>query len=280
MVQQGAFKVELVDAVLKEPFPEHKRDDGLIFVEAEPKADYYIHYQKNKSFCCPDVKSLRVEFSVDEKDLGFCRAYPDPSKTDCGSYEGPTDFLDGNETITHSLTFDTPNLVRSGETFSVDSFIRNMGKVEVKIFEGAEHGERDSVPALDGGFESLESVTISQEGTETEKFVRSSVGTKKMTEISSPKSVIRAGKLLDTITIRYCSVKGLQLVGVLPCNKTAFGHLQWEQLRRRDRRSQMVTPSPPKKKIRYTEEVQNIGDALVHQVMILNLLEDSDDEKD
>jgi hypothetical protein len=74
---------------------------------------------------------------------------------------------------------------------------------------------------------------------------------------------------LDTITLRYCSVMGLQFVGILPPpTSTAW-----------------VTPLPPRKvkKVRYTEDVVNVGrNGLVHEVKVVTILDDSssEDEED
>ena len=74
MVVVGGFKVQLVDAVTKEPFKEHTGDDGQFYAETEPDSESFIQVEvlegkTNKTKYC-------FEFDVDGTDLGylFCRS--------------------------------------------------------------------------------------------------------------------------------------------------------------------------------------------------------------
>uniref|UniRef100_A0A7S1BBG6 Uncharacterized protein n=1 Tax=Corethron hystrix TaxID=216773 RepID=A0A7S1BBG6_9STRA len=70
MVQHTAhFAAKIIDATTNVPFREHKREDGQIFVEVEPDADYYIY-----ASCSSDPEEgpkICAEYEVDGAGLGY-----------------------------------------------------------------------------------------------------------------------------------------------------------------------------------------------------------------
>jgi hypothetical protein len=93
---------------------------------------------------------------------------------------------------------------------------------------------------------------------------------------------------LDTVTLRYCSVKGLQLIGILAPTTPVGGNntpsLLWDPARQRNgphnTAREPVPVSPHKiKKVRYSEDVVNVGrNGLVHEVKVITILDDDDSE--
>lgn len=277
MVQQGAFKVELVDAITKDPFIEHKRDDGSIYVEAEPKAEYLISIQKTRvsQSCAPH---LVVHYYVDGKLLDSHDSFSKPLIEGNPRFRGPTDFFPDGRRVTHSLQFDVPPVLVTEESFDLGNFIQSMGQVKVLVYEGFPDGE-GRVPQLLSQFQKSDApLRVSEDCGDVKKIVLSARGKTQQTHrIGNVFPVFKCGRLLDTITLRYCCVRGLQLVGIL--SNTAVDN-DWLVARRKAHREQVLAPNRKKRKIRYTEEIQNMGtDGLVREVNVVNLLEsDSDDD--
>jgi hypothetical protein len=272
MVQQGDFNVQLVNATTKIPFLEHTRENGDTFVEAEPDAEYFIQWQKTAAVNWGHVPYLVLEFLVDGTRLGFGCHFSSRSITALPSYAGPTDFANGKY-VTGTLQFYIPNSrPTTDEEFNVDRFVEKMGRVDIRLYEGWQRytiAQASSVkPSTFDG--SGATFALSRDGREKDKAVLSARGSSTLSQPELASShVVTTGQLLDTITLRYCSVKGLQLVGILsPPTSTVW-----------------VTPLPPRKvkKVRYTEEVVNVGrNGLVNEVMVVTILDDSssEDEED
>jgi hypothetical protein len=323
MVQQGDFKVELVDAITKVPFIEHTRDNGDTFVEAEPKAEYLIRFEKTAAVASAHVPFLCIDFFVDGGDLCVRRNICGTT-IDCagGGLYGPKDFVHGNW-VEHALRFDIPHRQATQEKFSVDSFVEKMGRVDIKVYEGFRHHEKpncDHLPLVPKFGGSAATFAVSRNGGEQDKAVLSTKGTAMTSTAMTGTAVARTtsmagtamagtamartsiasrsrlcyytvGRLLDTVTLRYCSVKGLQLIGILAPPATPAGGnmpLLWllrDPARQRNGPHNTREPaqvSPHKiKKVRYSEDVVDVGrNGLVHEVNVITILddEDSDDE--
>jgi hypothetical protein len=293
MVQQGDFKVELVDAITKVPFIEHTRDNGDTFVEAEPKAEYLIRIEKTAAVALAHVPFLCIDFFVDGGDLWVCSNICGTT-INCagGELYGLNDFVH-DSWVEYALRFDIPHRQVTQEEFSVDSFVEKMGRVDIKVYEGVRHHEKPNcdhlplVPKFDG---SAATFAVSRDGGEQDKAVLSTKGTAVASGYSRCCSYT-AGRLLDTITLRYCSVKGLQLIGILAPPATPAGGntplLLWgDPARQRNgphnTREEPAQVSPHQiKKVRYSEDVVNVGrNGLVHEVKVITILDDDEDSDD
>lgn len=270
MVQQGDFEVQLVSADTKTPFIEHTKD-GMVFVEAEPDADYFVSVKKNQA---TSHSRQILKFYVDGQDLGFRKSYQGPKIYDSELF-GPRDIEQGTKT-THALKFFRPDHQVVDRNFCLDRFLQDMGRVEVKIYQGIpcrtgyKYSEYQRSARLETTSSSQfavspEMLNVSKHGGEKEKFVRSKKGGSKFATLTK-QSVSRhvRGKLLDTIQLRYTSVKGLIKVGVLD---PPVGDAIYNTLRSRKRAARVT---PPSKKTRLQ------GDGTPHATVI-DLFHDSDD---
>ncbi len=198
MVKQGLFSVRLVNAETMIPFQEHLGPgDGNVYVEVEPEAEYWIRVQSDY---CKGV--VRCSFEVDEKGLGFSRIL-------CpGRYE-PCDGGVWSRLGEHSKE----QSLKVKSLYGWGRSLLYFGKVKVDFYEAIQKGERSEdsnfanpwrgreqrMPDLRVGF----------------KAVVSDVGTK-VKASKSCKCLFEAGCLLQSITLRYCTAKGLLYAGVLP----------------------------------------------------------------
>jgi hypothetical protein len=187
MVQQGDFKVQLVNTTSKIPFLEHTRDNGDTFVEAEPNAEYFIQWQKKAAVNWGHVPFLVLEFLVDGISLGFGCYTSSRKITAFPSYEGPTDFVDG-KCVTRALRFYKPNSLPTTVEFSVDRFVEKMGRVDIRVYEGCQHheiaqGSSVKLSSFDG---SVASFAVSRDAREKDKAMFSARGS---STISQPELV-------------------------------------------------------------------------------------------
>ena len=228
MVVIGDFSVRLVDATTKEAFTEHVGPDGKVFAEVEPGAEYFIELMgatedKKKKLPQP----LRVKYFVDGKDLG-CRSNISGFPL-IKSLAGLRSVSNGVATYT-ALCFGNPRITWDHNSPSQMSSSQ-MGNVTVKIHEKIENGTRNVT--LNRTAVSVQAGTISADMTkgQKKKVLRSEKGSISMNEpmsrrkleeiLRGKKKTHKCGKLLDSITIYYCTALGLVQAGVFPGPDTA-----------------------------------------------------------
>lgn len=210
MVQQGDFVVQLVDAETKQPFKEHTTEDGKVYVEVEPDAEYFISVQKVGT-SHPGASYLK--FVIDEKEMKYFLARSghkvEASPSLCGLLR-----IENGTSFHNALKFEKPN-VQEGKGGS--NLL--MGKVEVKIHDGVFQGYQ----VKDEGYSFSTSIATADVGKQhasvaTKKSLRTGEGsaTTKATSYTGRKSIYIPGDHLYTISLNYCSALGLMEVGVIP----------------------------------------------------------------
>jgi hypothetical protein len=215
MVQQGDFLVEIVEAESKVSFKEHTRStDGKVFAEVEPDIEYFVHIKRTGE---NDYKGDVVSASilVDGQDMGV--SYPWSKGRRHSLYAGLWKCKDGVATTTALKVFEPPQRVKGSSTQG-----RNYvtGKVEVQIFERIFSGTyyQLSEEKHSTEFKNCRVLECSKSDRKKDKkLLRSKVGSTEVTETFSPgrQPQYHRGKLLDTITLQYCSTVGLIEVGIL-----------------------------------------------------------------
>jgi hypothetical protein len=215
MVRQGDFIVEIVEAESKTPFKEHTRkSDGTVFVEVEPNIEYFVHIKRAGDMVCSG-QSVFATPSIDVQKMGARYPWDKGSRHSVHAGLLKHNSQDG-VTITRALQVFEPaqrinNLSAHGSNYVT-------GKVEVQISERFFSGKHETSRSSSGTFQQCNVLECS--GTDRKKdkkLLRSRAGFTAETKIShtGSKPVYNAGKLLDTITLQYCSTVGLIEVGVL-----------------------------------------------------------------
>ena len=234
MVQQGDFKVELVEATTKAPFLEHFHD-GKTYVEVEPECEYFIRISKPQANMFSGV--MRGDIFVDGKWLGYNLKYDYGNLRLGPDHYGSWTFKHGTS-IQRALKFVIPK--RHGGDDSREHV--PIGKVEFKIFQGINpiqmvRNRVEPVPisARKGLQPSIQKKTVR---TDTSGTLEISSTT------SSTFTCYERGMLLSTITLYYCTTPGLVQMGVIsgyspptnvPNNKNndEVPHLKKESKRKR-----------------------------------------------
>jgi hypothetical protein len=205
MVKQGKFSVELVCAETKLAFPEHTAPNGETYVEAEPDAEYFIRIATDSE------EIVRVDPSVDGESLGYRSFF---SKADSPMVRGLWSYVDG-KSYHHALKFaKTP--VReavNGSTLPTSW----TGKVKVTFSEAILDGykeRQDHTNTWNGGDVSY---VMGISDPDKKKGVKSDKGIQfDVREETRRREKYKSGRLLSTITLRYCSILGLIEAGILP----------------------------------------------------------------
>lgn len=209
MVVQGNFSVQLVEAITKQPFPEHKAEDGTeeIYAEVEPGAEYFI---QTKVIGGQNDVNYYIEYVVDGTKLNY---YSMLSQVGRKMTDGLYSAKDGIRTM-RALRFAKPTISPRSLADATNTL---KGKIIVTIYEGIFVGMKQrerhhSSISIDPG-----SVSASATGGNTKKIIRSGEGDKCDT-LPSDTSYrhYSPGKHLQTITINYCTVVGLIEAKILP----------------------------------------------------------------
>ena len=231
MVQQGDFKVEIVEAESKVPFKEHHKD-GKVYVEVEPEIEYFISIQKVGTSV---KKQTYMQISIDGKDVPYCCHYA-PDNLSGAAFRGLWSVSGGRETTT-ALKFEKPRATTDGSTRTPPSQL--MGTIEVKLYESVFQGY-GLLGTVEKGSVGSEIDSALSQGLKGKKVLRSTAGTNTVTRQARSGQVPRytKGPLYDTITLDYCAAVGLIVTGVLPKPTDIYEHHRMVQkftrVRRRD----------------------------------------------
>jgi len=206
MVQKGDFGLQLVDAAATEfSFKEHTAKDGTAYIEVEPDAEYFLKVGINSDF-----ENITYTIQVDGEDLGYYG-----TNTSCQEIHGLWSLEKGQETFKalkfrglydkteEETTFCAPN-----DSNGVDW----VGEIVVSFFEHIE---------LQGNY-SAKDVKSTWRGSQQnlncnkKKLVKSGKGTITKTKDAS-RSIKnwKVGKIIETITVKYCTTVKLINIGVL-----------------------------------------------------------------
>jgi hypothetical protein len=219
MVRQGDFIVEIVEAESKAPFKEHRRkSDGTVFVEVEPNIEYFVHVRRVEDIVFSG-QSLFAIVLVDGQDMGVQYSCKKDSRSSHYAGLWKRNSQDGVKT-TRALQVFEPAQRISNSSAQGSNYVT--GKVEVQISESIFSGRYETARSSSTSGSSFKQCGVLEcsrvDRKKDKKLLRSRLGstiTEKKSSSTGSKPVYNTGKLLDTITLQYCSTVGLIEVGVL-----------------------------------------------------------------
>jgi len=212
MVKKGRFGLQLVDAATPEvSFKEHTAEDGATYIEVEPDAEYFL-----KVGISSDFKNVAYDIEVDGEDLGY-----NSKHHSCEEKIKGLRSREQGESTHKSLKFrglyDLHDQTKEKTTVSPnDSNGDWIGEIVVTFVEVIElegyHNRKDATKSKWSG--SHKSINCNKK-----KLVKSGKGT--TTKISTASRRMKRrnwkkGKIIETITVKYCTTVGLINIGVLP----------------------------------------------------------------
>jgi hypothetical protein len=215
MVQQGDFSVHLVDAETLHPFQEHSTfSNGTHrhYVEVEPNAEYFIQVQSHRP--SEHDQSFLCTFEVDSHDLGIQKRLHGQRISYAGIWNrtGLTSTFRALQVKTADQTTKSSPSDNNNNNESDDHFW--IGSVQVQFYEAIVKGV-ETVKDHKSLWKAAKASSCSIKG---KKAVASSSGTKIREKKIHKRRRTRysPGKLLETVTLNYCTASGLIHAGVLP----------------------------------------------------------------
>jgi hypothetical protein len=223
MVRRGDFIVEIVEAESKSPFKEHTRNsDGTVFVEVEPNIEYFVRIKRAGDIVC-SCQSLFAAVLVDGQNMGALWSWDKGNRHSVYAGLWKRNRQDGVETIRALQVFEPTQRI-SNSSAQGSNYVT--GKVEVQISERIFSGKYETSRSSSGSFkqssDNFKQCSVLEcsraDRKKDKKLLRSRLGSTTTERKSSPtgsKPLFNKGKLLETITLQYCSTVGLIEVGVL-----------------------------------------------------------------
>jgi len=268
MVVVGNFSVRLVEAKTKEAFKEHKGPKGDTYCEVEPDLDYFI---ETAIVGGDHDKVYKVTFSVDGKQLNLRL-----TKRPGGRHTAGLGSIEDGVAIQRALSFKIPSV--SGGSSATDDLI---GNVRVDFWEASFHSVISERQNFDSCTIDPASISANLSHKQSKKVLRSGMGTHtESKELGPVYNRFRAVRLLESITVNYCTALGLIHAGVLQ-KPSDF----WEEARmilpkkRGTANSNAVDIKP--KRIKKETTIGGSGVAALsteHDLFDLSSLPDSDEE--
>jgi hypothetical protein len=274
MVKKGRFTVELVDAHSKAPFKEHAKDDET-YVEAEPDAEYFVRVAGRGG---GDKVSAKI--SVDGKCIGYRKTLKKSGKKSsiCGLRS-----FDGVSSTHKALLFAKAKVFNSSDAAEeAPSFWT--GNVTVKFQEMFDTGNTHiAAPGINQWKGGDVGVVLGQTGPKM-KGVMTKEGNiaVRSKKDDGHRTTYRKGRVLETITLKYCSAVGLMVAGVLgPVDPYVMARNLHDHKRGVDAVTVDAESMPRPQEIRFVQEVngQSYGPAKEHDLYDLTN-SDADDENE
>lgn len=223
MVKQGDFKVELVEATTKAPFKEH-RHYGKTYVEVEPESEYFIALSK------PHAKALSEHLLivpyVDGQVLGYSWNCSSRKIFSNPRYLGSGERNNG-VSIIRALKFVVAK-TRAGPSLEPSNDNVSIGKVELKVFQALNPPQCKPSLNTSNKHKALSAHVNSQTfvGGKAKKSVRTALSeTSPFIAGHVPEYYTKydSGALLSTITLYYCTTRGLIQMGAIPAYNPSAG---------------------------------------------------------
>jgi hypothetical protein len=204
MVVKGDFKVELVNAKTKVPFREHT-SRGKVYVEVEPGSEYFILVQAVGG---DNMRLVRSTCSVDGTSLGFHTTF---CKSNGKQYAGLWSLADGIGLQT-ALRFELQESIQNA--CSGDDEL-STGSIQVNFFEAIV--ERYVESPRDFASQPLAKKTINCSNVADKVVTSAQGGHSEQVSFKKQKQIreTKAGKLLESVCLHYCTVPSLVAAGVL-----------------------------------------------------------------
>jgi hypothetical protein len=209
MVIRSGFRVELAEACTKKAFKEHIKD-GKVYFEVEPDTEYFVSVQKIAKLT---VERCLLELDVDDQCLGWRKGAHGPLIDARPEYYGLMQDAQGIIS-SRALKFVKPSYVNRNSDDASPPML--FGTVRLKVYEaGAEYTDQRNMYQDFTASLARPTVAVGNTGNETKKNLRSSEGIGLVHMAQRNSIVWERGRLLDVITLHYCSAVGLMNVGVL-----------------------------------------------------------------
>lgn len=219
MVVIGNYSASIVNAETKVAFQEHNHRNGKTYAEVEPCVDFYIEINivggNDNIYCVPHVDGQKLKYCItrhpshDAYHAGLWSRSKGVSKMRAFSFQKPT-FKNEDGSTSNSAPGDGL-----------------MGTIQVDFYEAvylgiSHHSQGDYSNDVQEDNVSPTSVLSKSDLSfkQTKKVLRSGGGShSESTQCSShggPTHKYGPGKLLQSITVHYCTALGLIYAGVLP----------------------------------------------------------------
>jgi hypothetical protein len=257
MVKKGRFTVELVNADTKTAFKEHTKDTE-IYVEAEPDAEYFVRIVFGAG------SPVRARIFIDDKFIGYNKNITKPGEetVDCGLWS-----FDGVSGTDKALLFAKAKVFNSSNAAQEAPFWTGNVKVEFsEIFDtGTTHTMGPTQNKWKGGDVG---VVVGQAGPKMKGVMTREGNIAVSQKDHGLRKIYIKGRILETITLKYCSTVGLMMAGVLgPVDPYVMARKVHEYKRgAADAVTAGTEIMPPPKKIRHVQEVngQSFGPPKEH----------------
>ena len=209
------FHVDIVEATTKEPFLQHRKD-GNTYVEVEPDTEYFVLVRKVKEL--PAGMEISIKVKVDDQCLGWAVMFHVVKSFNFGlctfeegtTYNKALKFCKLHES---NVRNNTHGKSRPWTTQFLNEYL--MGNVQVQIYEYK--GTAGPRTQISSNFVRSETVEDEQRmAALDEKKVVTGKGSKKEITFSGSGVSSSLGRQLGCIELKYCTVKGLMAVGVVP----------------------------------------------------------------
>jgi len=205
-----AYRVELVDALTKQPFIEHTGSDGKVYVEVEPEADYFI---KISSSVDPNIHKVLVDIEIDGNAIGCSInlwAYKD-----CTLWEGYYEQKNG-EITELSLKFSKASKQKEKKSIDGCGIQLLMGKIVVTFSDAVPNGfdkGKDFETNLDPN-----EIELTSKSVETAKGSVVNDMNEEHPNYTDEDSKTRyiSGKVREEIELNYCCAVSLINQKILP----------------------------------------------------------------
>jgi hypothetical protein len=203
----GDFSVQIINADTELPFKKHVRDDGKVFAEVEPDADFWVELQVIGG---PEEREAYFQIFIDGNKL---EQYFWSKKSYGKHWEGLTSFQN-EEWTQKSFRFHVPEF-RHDKSSSVSASTAMMGNVTVQNSE-AIHVMTTDADFQGGMSQQVTKVTVNDGGGLESKTLRTVAGKSRGATPLDTWDVKVNGGLLEEITINYCTTLGLIHANILP----------------------------------------------------------------
>lgn len=272
MVIRSGVQIQIVEVKSLQAYKEHVAQDGKVYAEVEPDTEYYLQYKRLGPLddAAAGPEKLFLTYEVDGQDLG-CHSTPSVGKEHKVGFWSRDDST--GEYVEYALKFTKPSLPADDDGDALTSCATGnclFGKIQVSVYEGVPYAcdsdkeakttdkkNTNTSQAEPSKFSPKETVGSPHGCIFANKMVVSVQGSTQEVRISStpkagkPQKVrYQKGKLIDTITLHYCTTVGLMAVGVLAKPADPF---QWEGMKQQSaakRSNAVVSPDNDAKKIR------------------------------
>jgi hypothetical protein len=271
MVKKGRFTVELVNADTKTAFKEHTKDTE-IYVEAEPDAEYFVRIVFGAG------SPVRARIFIDDKFIGYNKNITKPGEetVDCGLWS-----FDGVSGTDKALLFAKAKVFNSSNAAQEAPFWTGNVKVEFSelLDTGRTHVVRPSQNKWKGGDVG---VVEGQAGPKMKGVMTKEGNIATSQKDRGLRRTYIKGRILETITLKYCSTVGLMMAGVLgPVDPCVMAKTLHDDKRGADAVTVDAASMPLPKKIRFVQEVngQSFGPPKEYDLFDLTNYDTDDDNE-